>query len=356
MYCAHCGSQIKEGAKFCPNCGTAVKQAAAGPGNLVPPAGFEPAAPTPMPPAPGVPQQRGCFSQAFDDAMGDLAVVARVAFVPAAIALVSIVVMTIPVIGPLLGVIGIVVATVASVCATGYAIQWGREAAAPFGFNKTDSPINTKAFSLGMFGGCVQGVMALVATLPVIVVMIVALVGVFASAATYSYTWYRGSSPSAAALASLGSMGFVVLLAFIATVVLAFFCTMFGDSAVVRMAARNKVDEALDLKALWAGFHNKTKLFCASILPGWVFGIAGAIINWIIMAIFGGGVASLMYSLSRSSGAYAQDGFTGAGAGIIVGLALTAFVSLFIAALTSAVKYRAVSYWVARYNPSWLQR
>lgn len=311
--------------------------------------------PYPNYPVPVAPQPKGCLAQAFDDLMANLSLIIKVALIPAGIALVSLLIMCIPAIGPFIGVCGIVVALVAYVCCNGYSIKWGREAAKPSGFDPQSLPLDTDSFSLGFFGEVVAGLLRVVGVLPVVIVSASSVVGLIGTASSaVSSMGYYGSSYSeniltSAALSSLG----LIMLAAIASVVLSIFAEMFAQMAVMHMAVRNKVDKAFDVVGLWKGFANKSKLFCAAVLPGWIIGAISFVITSIATGIVTSSVNSVAHNMAYSS-SYSTSDLTALGAGLFVYVAFIAFVSLLGAALTSLLRSRAVSYWIARYNPSWL--
>lgn len=292
---------------------------------------------------------KGCFAQAFSDMMQNISVLAKVALIPAGIALGSIILLLIPIIGPLLGVCGLVCAFIANVCAVGYAIQWGREAAGPFGFDSKSMPFNTPTFSLGFFGDVVANAFSLLGLLPIIMVIILGTLGVVGTASAYGYS----SSSNTGAM--LFQMGGIMLLAFIATVVLSIFAGMFARVAVMHMAICNKVDETFNIAKVWKGFREKGKLFCAAVLPSWIFGAASAILGTIVWAIAGGSLYGTAYSYSYGySDAYSSMA-SGLGS-LAVAFGLVLFITLFANALTTLVTNRAVAYWVARYNPEWANK
>lgn len=374
MFCHKCGTKNSDNAKFCAHCGEKLIDVAQS--NQAQPeqpveqpaqpeqanAQANPQQPTqpqaqPFQPQPVQPQPyetipdfnyaqpaapKGCFAQAFSDVMQNFGVLAKVALIPAGIALASIVLLLIPFIGPLLGVCGLVCAAIASVCAMGYAIQWGREAAGTFGFDHKSMPFNTPSFSLGFFGDAVTKVFAALGMLPIILVVVVAIIASLGAASAYGYG--SSSDPSLILL----QMGGIVVLAIIAAIVLSIFTGMFAQAAVMHMAICNKVDEVFNIVKLWRGFREKGKLFCAAVLPGWVFGIASAVLTTIVMAIAGGS----LFSAARYSSYGYSDPTAGLGS-IAIAFALCLFIALFAEALKNLVTNRAVAYWVARYNPSW---
>lgn len=351
MFCSQCGAPMGDNDKFCGCCGApnAAAGAASRPQSQPLPQQAAPQQPTPAP------QPKGCMAQAFHDMTktpGVFKRICQIAFLPALIGIVSVIALFIPVIGGILAAIGILVAYVASVCGSGFGIEWGRD----LSLGKTegmDRPLlRSTSFGLGIFSSVVGGTLKLIAALPVIGVVISVIEGAVVGAAGSYY--YYGSNGLGTAL--MGSLGLLVL-AVIASVVLGIFFTMFSEIAVMHFAVTGRVESAFSLDKVWKPFrHNKTKLFCAAILPEFLVGLVANIIVWIITAIFGAIASASFYSYGF--GYYSAPTGLGAimasgGLTLVIFLVLVVFVTVFGNVFGKMLKYRAVGYWAARYASEW---
>ena len=308
---------------------------------------------TPQPATPSAP--KGCLAQAFQDLTktpGALMRVCQIGFLPALICAVSVLVLLVPVIGGIAAAIGFLLAYVASVCGSGFAIEWGRDISTGNDDGMKRPLLRSTSFGLGIFSSVLSGILQLIAIVPVLGVVLSAIEGVAVSAAGSYY--YYGSSGLAAAL--LGSLGLFVL-AVIASLVLKVFFQMFADIAVMHFAVTGRIESAFALHKVWDAFkHNKTKLFCASILPELLVGLVSNIVLWILTAVFGAIAAAGLYSFgyghySRPSGIEAI--LAGGGAVLVIFAVLVLFVTVFSSVFGKMLKYRAVGHWAARYASSW---
>lgn len=344
MFCSQCGAPMGDTDRFCANCG-APNAAAAD----AAPAGVAPVAPR----QPQQEQPKGCLAQAFSDmtkGRGVFKRVCQIGFLPALIGIVSVVVLFIPVVGGIAGAIGLLLAFIASVCGSGYGIEWARDLVNDEQGGMERPLLRSTSFGLGLFSSVISGVLGFVALIPVIGVVISAfettLVG-----AVGSYYYYDDGGLAASLIGSFG----LLVLGLIASIVLSVFFKMFAEIAIMHFAVKKSVDSAFALDKVWAAFkHNKTKLFCAAILPELLVGIVVNLILWVLAAIFGAAAAA---SLVRSYGYGAPSGlsaiFSVGGFTLVLFLALGVFVCVFGDVFGKMLKYRAVGYWVKCYAPEW---
>ena len=343
MFCSQCGAPMGDNDKFCGACG-APNAGAAG----STPQG-QPQPVTPQPPVANVP--KGCTAQAFEDMTktpGVLQRVCQIAFLPALICVVSVLVLFIPVIGGIAAAIGFLAAYVASVCGSGFGIEWGRDLSLKIDDGMDRPLMRSTSFGLGVFSSVISVVLEVIAAIPVIGVVLSLVESVVIGAAG-SYSYYGSYALEAALFGSLG----LLVLAMIATAVLGVFFKMFADIAVMHFAVTGRVESAFSLDKVWAAFkNNKTKLFCASLLPEFLTGLVANVVTWILTAIFGAIASVGMYSYYyRPTGIEAI--VAGGGITLVLFLVLIAFVTVFLTVFGKMLKYRAVGYWVARYASQW---
>ena len=345
MFCSQCGAPMGDNDRFCAQCGAPNAAAMDGASSSV----------VPVSPQRPAPQQKGCLAQAFSDMTKERGVfkrVCQIGFLPALIGIVSVVVLFIPVVGGIAGAIGLLLAYIASVCGSGYGIEWGRDLVRGEK-NGMDRPLlRSSSFGLGLFSSVITGVLSLVALIPVIGVVIsafeTAVIG-----AVGSYYYYDEGGLAATLIGSFG----LLVLGIIVSAVLSVFFRMFAEIAVMHFAVKGSVEDAFALKGVWKSFkHNKTKLFCAAILPELLVGIAINVIMWVLVSVFGAIAAAhyvRMYDYAAPSGfgAIVSVG----GLTLVVFLALAVFVGVLGEVFGKMLKYRAVGYWAKRYAPEWTE-
>ena len=335
MFCSQCGAPMGDTDRFCANCGAPNAAAPAGPS---------------VPSRPQQEHRKGCLAQAFSDMTKERGVfkrVCQIGFLPALIGIVSVVVLFVPVVGGIAGAIGLLLAYIASVCGSGYGIEWGRDLVLGEKTGMDRPLLRSSSFGLGLFSSVIIGVLSLVALIPVIGVVL----SVFETAvigAVGSYCYYDGGGLAASLIGLFG----LLVLGIIASAVLSVFFRMFAELTVMHFAVKGSVDDAFALKGVWKSFkHNKTKLFCAAILPELLVGIAINVIVWVLVSVFGAIAAARyvgMYDYAPSDfGAIASVG----GLTLAVFLALAVFVGVFGEVFGKMLKYRA--YWVKRYAIEW---
>lgn len=347
MFCSQCGAPMGDNDKFCGSCGAPnayAPSAQAAPGEPQNPQ----VQPTPQPPKP-----KGCMAQAFNDLTrtpGVFKRICQIGFLPALLCIVSVVALFVPVIGGIAAAIGFLLAIIASECGTGFGIEWGSDLATGAEDGMKRPLLRSSSFGLGLFSSVLAGVLEVCALIPVLGVFLSVIESVVLGAAG-SYYFYGSSALGAAVIGSLG----LLVIAAIASVVLSVFFKMFSQIAVMHFAVNRRVDSAFSLRRVWQAFKsNKTKLFCAAILPEFLCSIAVYVVNAIITALFGF-IASLSYSAYGSF--YRPEGLeailASGGVLLVLFLALTVFVTVFAGVFGKMLKYRAVGYWVKRYAPDW---
>ena len=353
MFCSQCGAPMGDNDRFCGRCGA--PNTAAGDRER----GAEFAEPTPPDPRQPVLEPKGCLAQAFHDMTklpGVFRRVCQIAFLPALIGIVSVVMLFIPVIGGILCAIGLLFAYIAGVCGSGYGIEWGRDLSTGEEDGMERPLLRSTSFGIGIFSSVITGVLGLVAAIPVIGVVLSIVEGTVLGAAG---SYYLGGS-SALGSALLGSLGLLVLCLIVAFV-LGIFFRMFGDITVMHFAVVGRIESAFSLDKVWKAFkHDKTKLFCASILPEFLCDLVSNVVIWILTAIFGAIAAASYsysfygfgYSYSRPSGIAAI--VSSGGVTLVVFLVLVVFVSVFLSVFGTMLKHRAVGYWVHRYASEWV--
>ena len=338
MFCSQCGAPMGDTDRFCANCGAPNAAAPAGPS---------------VPSQPQLEHRKGCLAQAFSDMTKERGVfkrVCQIGFLPALIGIVSVVVLFVPVVGGIAGAIGLLLAYIASVCGSGYGIEWGRDLVLGEK-NGMDRPLlRSSSFGLGLFSSVITGVLSLVALIPVIGVVFSAFET--AVIGTVGSCYYYDEGGLAASL--IGSFGLLVL-GIIVSAVLSVFFRMFAELTVMHFAVKGSVDDAFALKGVWKSFkHDKTKLFCAAILPELLVGIAINVIMWVLVSVFGAIAAARyvrMYDYAAPSGFGAI--VSAGGLTLVVFLALAVFVGVFGEVFGKMLKYRAVGYWAKRYATEW---
>lgn len=351
MFCSQCGAPMGDNDKFCGACG-APNPAAGGAGSAT----DQPTVvQTPIQPEP---QPKGCLAQAFHDMTklpGVFRRVCQIGFLPALIGIVSVLVLFIPVIGGILCAVGFLAAYVAAVCGSGYGIEWGRDLSTGAEDGMERPLIRSTSFGLGIFSSVISGVLTLIAAIPALGVLLsVVESAVMADAGSY---YYGGSGAFGYAL--VASFGLFVI-AIIVSVVLYVFLKMFADAAVMHFAVTGRIESAFSLDKVWAAYrHNKSKLFCASILPELLVGIVSNVIIWILTAVFGAiAAASYSYSFYGYGFSYSRpSGFAAiasvGGATLVIYLVLVVFVAVFLNVFGTMLKHRAVGYWAQRYASEW---
>ena len=363
MYCNKCGSPMAETARFCPRCGALNPRAAQADS---PVQNAAPTASTPVPEAgstawsspsvasAGMPSgayQKGCLAQAFDDITKVPAAfqrVLKIAFVPGIIAVISTIAFIIPVVGWAVGVIGLVLSGLASLCAVGYAIEWGRALPRGRGFEENAPLLRTSLLSLGFFSNALNGLFVVLSSVPLIIGIVFFLftVGTGATASILGYGVSRSMANFVFGFAML-----VLVVAVIISIVLSVLLTMFSDATVMHMAVSGRVESTFSLGKVLAAYKREPgKLFCASILPGIIVGIVQFIVDLILGAFASGalGVWLQRNTLGDSFGAFI------ALIPLLVSVALLLFVTMCSGAFTSVLKFRALGYWAERYAPAWL--
>lgn len=342
MFCSQCGAPMGDNDKFCGACGA--PNVAAGSAPQGQPQPF-----APQPPVANAP--KGCVAQAFQDMTkmpGVLQRVCQIAFLPALICVVSVLVLFIPVIGGIAAAIGFLAAYVASVCGSGFGIEWGRDLSLKVEDGMDRPLMRSTSFGLGIFSSVISVVLKIIAAIPVLGVVLSLIESVVLGAAG-SYSYYGSYALEAALFGSLG----LLVLALIASAVLGVFFQMFADIAVMHFAVTGRIESAFSLDKVWRAFkHDKTKLFCASILPEFLTGLVANVITWILTAIFGAIASVGMYSYYyRPTGVEAI--VSAGGVTLILFLVLVAFITVFLTVFGKMFKHRAVGYWVARYASEW---
>lgn len=349
MFCSQCGAPMGDNDKFCGCCGAPNVAA----GTAAQPQAQQAPQVDPQPAVP--PKPKGCLAQAFHDMTkvpGVFKRVCQIGFLPALIGIVSVIALFIPVVGGILAAIGLLLAYIAGVCGSGFGIEWGRD----LSLGKTDGMdrplLRSTSFGLGIFSSVIGSILKLIAAIPVVGVVISAVETAVLGAAG-SYYYYGSDSLGAIIMGSLG----LLVLAFIVSAVLGVFFTMFSEITVMHFAVTGRVESAFSLNKVWKSFkHNKTKLFCAAILPEFLVGIVANVAIWILTAIFGAVAGMGMYSYGF--GYYSHPtGFAAivaaGGLLLVISLVLAVFIGVFSNVFGTMLKHRAVGYWAARYASEW---
>lgn len=365
MYCSKCGSPMEETARFCPRCGAPIPRAVQAD---APVQGAAPTASMPTPktgsaawsapsssaagaPAPAAAYRKGCLSQAFDDITkvpGALQRVLKIALVPGIIAVISVIAFIIPVVGWVVGVVGLVLSALASVCAVGYAIEWGSALPRGRGFEKNAPFLRTSLFSLGFFSNALNGLFVALSFVPLAigVVFFLFTVGTGLVSSVVGYGAWRGAAGLVASFVVL-----VLIVAVIITIVLSVLLAMFADATVMHMAVSGRVESTFALGKVFSAFKRQPgKLFCASILPGIIVGIVQIIANLILGALAFGAFDDWLQRNYFGDSLGALIAFVP----LLVTVALLLFVTLCSGAFASVLKFRALGYWAERYAPAWL--
>lgn len=286
-------------------------------------------------PAPRYP--KGCLSQAIDDVLhspGALGSVMKVALIPALLGLVPFV--------------GTILSTILSVCALGFAIEWGRDLSRGRGFDLKGKLFRSSLFSLGFFSGALNLVLQLIAWIPALLIIVFTIIGAGGVAAStagaYSDYGYSASTPSSALAGALAGSAFIIFLGVVVCILLSIFMTMFADAAIMHLGVTGRVESAFELKKIWKPMKSQLgKLFCAAVLPGWLVGIAVGIVYLILFVLF-----MLVSGGMGYAGAYGAVSVFG-----FVFYAVFIAVGVFGGTVGVVLTQRAMGHWAARYAPEW---
>lgn len=279
-----------------------------------------PGTPAPGVPAPGAPAdfpvyKHGCLAQAWDDITESEGWAKRIL---------------------LLGLVGLV--PILNFFVSGFAMKWARQ----LPLDQIEG-MPKKIFDEGSF---LQGFYAFV----------ISLVVGFVSAA-------------ASAL-----VGLVPVLGAIVGVAVTLFMAMFQVLSVTRVAISGNLAPGFDVKSIWAVFRagRLGKLFCATLLPGIIVGVAVVFICGSILVIFGLNsltslVDSIQYAqqmeqMAQMNPMMSMFGYSNPWPSVVsqamalIPLFFVIFlVAMFFAPLSEVLTYRATAHYITRYSHDWCE-